>query len=85
MRKASAVVLLSIASWPAFAACANNDTFCQNMQNANEVSKRQQQEQDRAQQQRYNQQNGTSQYSGPTLNYNSNAKTPMIGYQKSIK
>jgi len=86
MLKRIAIALLVLPSASsAFGACGPSDTFCQNMQNANEVYQRQQAQQQREQQQRYNQQNGTSQYSGPTVGYDKNTKTPTIGYQKSIK
>jgi hypothetical protein len=86
MLRLSVVALVAVTlSSSAFAACAPNDTFCQNMQNADQVYQRQQAEQQRQQQQRYNDQNGTSQYSGPKAYSSGASGSPVVGYQKSIK
>ncbi|MGH6845910.1 MAG: hypothetical protein ACREC0_00295 [Methylocella sp.] len=54
-------------------------TFDSNMANANEVSNRMQQEQAH----QATTQNGTSQYSGPTVYSSGVSGSPVVGYQRS--
>jgi len=65
---------------PAYAACDRNDAICNDY--VNNKSARQKAS-DNATTQKYNQQNGTSQYTGPTGGMSSGG-TPYVGYKKSI-
>jgi hypothetical protein len=69
-------------SQQALAGCAANDRICNDAVN-NQAAR--QKEADDARTKQLNQQNGTSQYSGPTAGRSNLGGTPYIGYQKSIK
>lgn len=59
----------------------SNSQFCQNMRNAEEVSRRQQAERDR----QNTQQRGTSQYTGPNCWSSGASGSPACGYQRSTR
>jgi hypothetical protein len=59
----------------------SNSTFCQNMRNADAVSKRNQADRDR----QNAQQNGTSQYTGPNCWSSGASGSTVCGYQRSTR
>jgi hypothetical protein len=62
------------------AGCAPNDRICNES-----VNSTQQREADQARTRQLNEQNGTSQYSGPKCWSSGASGSPACGYQKSIK
>lgn len=72
--------LVTVIPTAAQAACDASDRICNDAVN-NRATR--QKEADDATTKKYNNQNGTSQYSGPTGGVKNG--TPYIGYQKSIK
>lgn len=72
--------LITLNPIDAHAACDANDRICNDAVN-NRAAR--QKETDDATTRKYNNQNGTSQYSGPTGGVKNG--TPYIGYQKSTK
>jgi hypothetical protein len=71
---------LCLASGPTYSQ-SGQQTFDNNMKNADQVYQRTQQEKNRQE----TTQNGTSQYSGPKVYQSGASGKPMVGYQKSIK